>query len=125
MPLLETLLAGGNQVVVVDDDPAIIARLREGEVPCIRGDASDRDILDAAGARHARIISSTMRRARDNRQMLETARGTPALVRVFDDHDANWVESLGGIAVLSSAAAAQAFLKWYDETQAAVGERNG
>jgi CPA2 family monovalent cation:H+ antiporter-2 len=114
MPLLETLLAGGKHVVVVDDDPAIIARLSEGEIPCIRGDANDPDVLEAAGAARARIISSTIRRPRDNARLLATAKSVPVLVRVFDDHDADWVREMGGIPILASAAAAHSFMRWFE-----------
>lgn len=114
MPLLETLLYSGMEVVVVDDDPAVITRLREGDVPSIRGDALDPDVLRDAGVAQARIVTSTVRRPRDNRLVLETVNDVPVLIRVFDDEDAEWVASMGGQPVLSSAAAAKAFLRWFD-----------
>jgi monovalent cation:H+ antiporter-2, CPA2 family len=48
MPLLETLLAAGYEVLVVDDDPAVIENLQEGDIPCIRGDGSDFEVLRTA-----------------------------------------------------------------------------
>lgn len=113
-PLMETLLASGHDVVVVDDDPAVIEQLREAEVPTIRGDATDIQVLREARAKEARIITSTIRRPEDNRRLLEHARGVPVLVRVFDEEDARWVEEMGGIPVLYSEAAAAAMLRWYD-----------
>ena len=65
MPLLETLFAAGHRVVAVDDDPNIVEQLRRGEVEVVRGDASDR-IRCGRPARGALIISSTIRRPRDN-----------------------------------------------------------
>ncbi|MEX1182455.1 MAG: cation:proton antiporter, partial [Gemmatimonadota bacterium] len=41
MPLLETLLSTGLDVLVIDDDPVVVERLRDAEIPCLRGDASD------------------------------------------------------------------------------------
>ena len=114
MPLLETLLSSGNVVVVVDDDPGVIARLREGGVPSIRGDALDPEVLHDAAVSRAVIVSSTVRRPRDNRLLFEVARGVPILVRVFEDDDAEWVRAHGGIPILSSEAAAKAFLRWFD-----------
>lgn len=114
-PLMETLLASGYEVVVVDDDPAVIADLREAEISAIRGDASDVEVLREARAREARIITSTIRRPEDNRRLLEYARGVPALVRVFDREDAEWIRALGGIPVLYSEAAVQAMMRWYDK----------
>jgi Kef-type K+ transport system membrane component KefB len=115
MPLLETILAGGHEVVVVDDDPAVINRLVEADVPCIRGDAADPRVLRIARADRARIISSTIRRPEDNRILLEVAKNVPVIVRVFDEEDAVRVRAAGGIAVMYSAAAADGFLRWFDE----------
>jgi Kef-type K+ transport system membrane component KefB len=114
MPLLETVLAAGHEVMVVDDDPAVISRLQEGDIPYIRGDASDHEVLRGANADRARIISSTVRRPQDNRRLLEFARGVPVLVRVFEDEDAEWVRKLGGTPVIYSEAAAEGLLRWYD-----------
>jgi Kef-type K+ transport system membrane component KefB len=116
MPLLETLLATGVDIVVIDDDPVVVARLRDADVPCLRGDASDIELLRRANADRARIITSTVRRPRDNRRLLEFARGVPTLVRVFDDADAVWIRELGGTPVLASQAAAEEMVRWFDRT---------
>ncbi|MGH7576344.1 MAG: cation:proton antiporter [Longimicrobiales bacterium] len=116
LPLLETLVGAGNLVVVVDDDPVIIERLREADIPCIRGDASDVEVLRQAHADRARIISSTIRRPQDNRRLLEFARGVPILVRVFDEHDAEWIRELGGTPIVYSRAAAEEMMRWFDAT---------
>lgn len=113
-PLLETLLATGNEVVVVDDDPAVVARLRQADIACIRGDASDVEVLEEAGARHARLITSTIRRPEDNRRLLEYAPDTPTLVRVFEERDAEWIRAMGATPILYSDAAAESMLRWYD-----------
>jgi CPA2 family monovalent cation:H+ antiporter-2 len=118
LPLLETLMSAGESVVVVDDDPVLIERLRDADVPCIRGDASDVEVLREAHADRARIISSTIRRPHDNRRLLEFARGVPVLVRVFDDHDAQWIRELGGIPIVYSEAAAEEMIRWFDATHA-------
>src|SRR5690606_39060145 len=110
MPLLETILGAGHQVLVVDDDPAVIARLREADIPCIRGDATDPAILRQARADRAAVISSTIRRPEDNRRVLEFARGARVIVRVFDEADARWIESLGGTPIVYAEAAAEGML---------------
>lgn len=115
MPLLETLLATGEDVVVIDDDPEVIEELRRGDVDCIRADASDPEALRAAGVRRARLISSTVRRPRDNSMLLEEAAGVPVLVRVFEDEDAEWVRERGGTPILYSAEAADEFVSWFRE----------
>jgi Kef-type K+ transport system membrane component KefB len=114
MPLIETLVGQGEEVFVVDDDPEIIQRLREADIPCLRGDASDPNVLRTAGADRARIITSTIRRPRDNQRLLDYAPDVPVLVRVFDDQDARWVEERGGTPIVYSEAAAREFLGWFD-----------
>src|SRR5690606_37066018 len=114
MPLLETILGMGHDVVVIDDDPAVVRRLREADIPCLRGDASDVELLERAGAHRARIITSTIRRPQDNRHLLQFARGVPVLVRVFEESDAEWIRQLGGTPVIASHAAAQEMIRWFD-----------
>jgi CPA2 family monovalent cation:H+ antiporter-2 len=116
MPLLETLFTAGHEVVVIDDDPEVIDRLRRGDVLCIRGDAAEPQALEAAGAQHALIISSTIRRPRDNQQLLQAVHGSPpVLVRVFEDQDAEWVRAHGGTPIIYSEAAAEEFVRWFDD----------
>lgn len=114
MPLLETILTTAQEVAVVDDDPAVVDRLVELEIPCVRGEASDQDVLERVNARKARVISSTIRRPDDNRRLLEYVRGVPVIVRVFDEADAGWIREAGGTPVLYSEAAAERFFVWYD-----------
>lgn len=120
MPLLETLFLAGYDVVVIDDDPSVVRYLRENDVPAIRGDASDPEALRKAGAEDARAVVSMVRRPRDTEVVLKQAPETPVLVRVFTDEDADWVEEHGGTPVRYSAAAADAFARWFEEEFAAA-----
>jgi Kef-type K+ transport system membrane component KefB len=115
MPLLETLLTSGRRVVVVDDDPVVVAALREGEVTTIRGDGSDFEVLDRAGARNAEIIISTIRRPRDSLHIIRRARGVPVLVRVFEDEDVERIRRHGGIPISYAEAASDDFLAWLEQ----------
>jgi Kef-type K+ transport system membrane component KefB len=117
MPLLETLLSSGYETVVVEDDPAIVDRVREAEVTCIRGDGSDHTVLRSAGAREARIIISTMRRPQDSLGVLKYVKGVPVLVRTFDPVDAARIRAEGGTPILYSAAAVDDFLAWIDQAE--------
>jgi Kef-type K+ transport system membrane component KefB len=121
MPLLETLHSAGVHVVVVDDDPAVIAQLREADIHAVRGDGSDWSVLHSAGAQRARLIVSTIRRPLDNEAVLRYARGVPTLVRVFEDIEAARIEELGGQAIIYSEAAADDFLRWYEQAMAGGG----
>jgi Kef-type K+ transport system membrane component KefB len=117
MPLLETLLSSGYETVVVDDDPAVVSRLREAEVACIRGDGADHTTLDAAGAAHARLIISTLRRPSDAMGVLRRVKDVPVLVRVFDPADADRIREAGGTPILYSSAAVEDFLAWLDQAE--------
>ncbi len=125
MPLLETLIASGHQMVVVDDDAAIIERLQDGDVPCVRGDGSDRDVLERVGARNARLIISTIRRAHDNAEVLRFAAGVPTVVRVFDGASADLISSLGGTPVVYGDAGADGFLDWFTRSGVTAESRQG
>jgi CPA2 family monovalent cation:H+ antiporter-2 len=116
MQLLEDLVIAGADVVVVDDDPAVLARLQDAGVHTVRGDAADREVLRRAAADRARVVVSTIRRPRDNRALLKVAPGVPALVRVFDEGDARWVRHRGGTPVLYTEASAEAVLDWLEES---------
>jgi FlaA1/EpsC-like NDP-sugar epimerase len=115
LPLLETLVTGGHDVLVVDDDPAVIEALREGDVPCIRGDGSDFEVLRMAGAERAGVIISTMRRPRDSIHLLNRVSDIPVLVRVFDDVDAERIRRCGGVPISYAEAAADDFLAWLEQ----------
>lgn len=115
MPLLEDLIVTGCEVVVVDDDPGVVDHLERAGIHAVRGEASDPRVLRQAGAERARVVSSTIRRPRDNAALLEMAPGIPVLVRVFEEEDAAWVRSRGGEPVLYSEATADGLMEWFTE----------
>jgi Kef-type K+ transport system membrane component KefB len=119
MALLETIAISPYPVVVVDDDPGIIERLRESYIPCIRGDISDLEVLKSAGAGRARIIISTVRRPEDNAPVLSFARDVPVLVRGFNVEDLEWIRERGGIPISYAEAAADNFMQWFEEERGA------
>ncbi|HUF13928.1 MAG TPA: cation:proton antiporter [Longimicrobiales bacterium] len=115
MPLLEDLVLGGSDIVVVDDDPAVVRRLLAAGIRTVLGDASDEHVLRHAGADRALVVNSTIRRARDNDTLLQVAKGVPVLVRVFDAGDAVWVREHGGIPVVYSEASADNLMEWFED----------
>ncbi|MGC1481849.1 MAG: NAD-binding protein, partial [Chthoniobacterales bacterium] len=123
---LNPLLESGCSVVVIDDDPARIEELARIGVRCVRGDGSDREVLQRAGARKARVILANVRRLRDAEKILNYAAGeTKVLVRTFEEADADRIRKLGGIPVMNSLATAEAFGEWFaqfDETRGRVEE---
>jgi Kef-type K+ transport system membrane component KefB len=115
LTLLELLMVTPNQVVVVDDDPALVQSVRDASVPALRGDVSDVEVLRSAGADRARIVVSTIRRTEDNGPLLALARDAPILVRAFNVADGEWIEARGGRPILYADAAADDFREWYEE----------
>ena len=116
--VLKELSDAGHKVVVVDDDPAVIAQLEKMDVRCILGCGSERHVLDAAGANHARAILCSMRRVTDAENVLRLVHGIPILARVFEAADAERVRKLGGIPVPNSSASARRFIDWLDTQEA-------
>lgn len=106
----------GYDVLVVDDDPVVIEQLEKKKIPSILGDGSDPKILEKAGARRAKLILASMRRANDAEKVLRYVRGIPTIVRVFEERDADRIRALGGIAVLNSEASLRTFLEWFQQS---------
>lgn len=114
--ILELLFAEGWEgVFVVDEDPAVVEELREAGIACLRGDATNPDVLLRAGAPWARVVVSTLRRVEDNQEVLRLARRVPVLVRTFEEWEAEWVRERGGTPIPYAEATAEDFLLWYDE----------
>ena len=113
--ILDLLLLQGRPVLVVDDDPTIVARIAEAGVETVRGDATVPAVLDAAGLERSVAVVSTLRRVEDNLPALERARGKPVLVRGFSAEDAIWTQEHGGTPVVYADAAAEEFLRWFYE----------
>jgi CPA2 family monovalent cation:H+ antiporter-2 len=116
MWVLKPLLKEGYQVWVVDDDAAVIEQLQRMKIPCLLGDGSDTNVLASVGARRAKLILASMRRVGEAIRVLRYVRQVPVVVRVFESADAKRVQSLGGIPVLNSIAAADTFMGWFNAT---------
>lgn len=116
-PLLEWLLAQGETVVVVDDDAAVVAQVREMGVTAVHGDAANPRVLAAAGAPQARVIVSTIKRLAKNEAFLSYLSQVPVLIALFDPQVAQRIEQMGGKAVLESYAAADEFIEWFAHRQ--------
>lgn len=114
--LLRLLRESDYKAVVVDQDPAVVDRLRDKGVTCVRGDGGDLSVLLEAGAAQARIIVSTLRDPSALESLLHYVSDTvPVLVRVFEDYEAEWVEAQGGTPVRFADAATDAFMAWFEQ----------
>lgn len=114
--ILRLLRESEYEAVVVDEDPAVVDRLRAEGISCVRGDGGDRAALREAGAGQAHLIVSTLRTPTVLGDLLDDVADTvPVLVRVFEDAEAEWVDARGGTPVRFAHAAADAFATWFAE----------
>ena len=113
--VIQPFIERGDLVVVVDEDPAVVAKLQaKGKVTAIRGDGADRALLDQLHARKSRVILASMRRTEEAAGVLKYVDGAaPVFARVFEPEDGERIQSLGGIPILNSMASSEAFMSWY------------
>jgi CPA2 family monovalent cation:H+ antiporter-2 len=116
---VQYLIEHGIQVVVVDDDAAVIKQLQERGILALRGDGSDARVLEQANAKEARVVLCSMRRSRDARVALNSLREGQAkvIVRTFEPNEANRVLALGGLPVDTAQAAAHNFIVWLEKNR--------
>ena len=114
--LVHRLRERGHRVLVVDDDPAVVASLLEEEIEAVRGDAATPRLLEAIQARRAGLIVSFMRRTEDNLKLLRSIRNVPVYVRVFESHDARAIRRAGGHPIAYADATAKTFIAWFEQT---------
>ena len=114
MWVVKPLRAAGHDILVVDDDPTVIAQLERSKIPCLRGDGANEKTLEQAGARNARLIIASMRRLSEAEKVIQFARGVTVVARVFEAEEAEEVRRLGGTPVLNSKAGADEFMAWFN-----------
>lgn len=114
MWILKPLLAQGDKVLVVDDDAVVCRELAKRNVPFLRGDGAEVEVLAKAGARDAKLVIASMRRVSDALTVLKYVKGVPVVARVFEEADAEKIRLAGGVPVMSSMAAADTFMAWVD-----------
>ncbi len=94
-----------ERLVVIDDDPDIVARLQRHKFRVLFGDCSDRDILDRVNFRRVRLVVSTVPNLQENLNVLDYLRQHPhrgrrVIVRAENDADADVLYRLGADYVL-------------------------
>lgn len=63
---VDQFVAGGTAPVVIESDPGRVARCREHSVPCIEGDATSDEVLQAAGVLDAKGLIAALDSDTDN-----------------------------------------------------------
>lgn len=116
--LLRPLQKAGIPVVVVDEDAAVIERLKKEGVLTVMGDAAEERALEQARGREAKAVLVNVRRLADAENILrhlDTSR-TKVLVRIFEAQDAEAIKALGGIPMVSSLETSANFMELFEMT---------
>lgn len=122
--VVQKLLAqAGYEVLIVNDDPVIAQELQAQGLQTLYGDGSDPRVLELINASEARLIISSMRRVNDTEKILKWLgpKAPDLIIRVFEPGDAEQIRRFGGIPVLSSEAAAEAFMEWWKRVEPHLG----
>lgn len=121
MWVVKPLRDAGYDVLVVDDDPAVIRELQQAGIPWIYGDGSDAKTLAQAGAREAKLVIASMGRIQAAERVLAFLKGKPVIVRIFEEEHARRVREMGAIPVFNSMAAADTFMDWFKSNRSLHG----
>lgn len=91
-----------EDVLVVDFDPKVMERMMARGYACLFGDARDRDIMEIANAREARLVISTSPDLEDNLALLEELHrvGPKLVVRAESEDEARVLYDAGADYVL-------------------------
>ncbi len=115
--IVRTLEDTDIKLVVVDDDPAVIRKLREKGIACLRGDGSDERLLQQVNAREAVAIVSSIRRVSDTESILRHVQSSkvPVIFRVLEAETAKRLRKLGGRPVVMIDPSIELFMRWVKE----------
>ena len=113
-PTLHILHEHGLDVVVIDEDAAVIRRLIAQGVPCIQGSISNRRLLQQTNCKQARVVICSMRQAHDAHIALDYLKDHPVkvIVNTFEHSETEYVRRAGGYPVQTALASAHKFTEW-------------
>lgn len=113
--IVRPLIAAGLDMVVVDQDPAVINQLRKTGITALRGDAADEKVLLRAGADKARFVIVALPHPAEVVRVIEhVGPKVPVFSRIFEESAARLIEQRGGIPIMNSMAAADRFMEWFE-----------
>lgn len=117
---LKFLHEKGLDVVVIDEDAAIINQLVDQGVPCIQGSISNKRLLKHTNCRQARVVICSKRQSYDAHIALDYLRDYPVkvIVNTFEHSEADYVRSAGGYPVETALASSRKFIEWLDANSA-------
>jgi trk system potassium uptake protein TrkA len=97
--LARQLLDGGHQVKLIEDRPAVLARLREELPPevVVAGDGSSPGVLEGAGIQNAQVLAAVTGEDEDNLVVTTLARfefGVPRVIARVNNPKNTWLFTL-------------------------------
>lgn len=113
---LKFLQEHGLDVVVIDEDAAVIRQLIEKGVPCIKGSISNKGLLRQTNCIQARVVICSMRQSHDAHIALDYLQNHPVkvIVSTFEHSETDYVRRSGGYPVETALASSQKFIEWLD-----------
>lgn len=116
----------GTNVVVVDDDAAVVRRLNRLGMYAIRGEASSPSVLRKVCAVKAQLVIIAVRRISDAEKILNALHDCQGeiWVRVFDASQAKIAERHGATAIVGANQAVEKFQQWI-RREHPLGEKSG
>lgn len=111
---VKPLRQAGYDVVVVDEDPAVIEALNRMKITCVRADGSDSRTLHMVNAAQARLVIAALPRFEDVLKVVRQLAGVEVVARVQEEAEASAIREAGGVPILNAEAAVEEFLKWFE-----------
>ncbi|MGF1656807.1 MAG: cation:proton antiporter [Verrucomicrobiales bacterium] len=116
MWVVKPLKEAGHRLLVVDDDPKVIEQLLRAGIPCLRGDASDEQVLEMAQAKKAKLVIASIPKIGDLLKVIHHVSGVKVIARVMEQTEADAVRRLGGVPILNAEEATEQFMKWFERS---------
>ena len=113
---LQLLKEKNIDVVVIEEDAALIRQLIEKGIACIQGSSSNKALLKQANCKQARMVICAMKNSEDAFQLLEYLERRPVkvIVNTFEHSETESIQRAGGYPVQTALASAQKFIEWLD-----------
>lgn len=113
--LKEEILTLKKPVIIIDDDPRVVADLQDKRFIAIAGDIRDRRVLQAVKIKDAYFVLSFARNLKDSLYLLHLLKNTQVkvVVRVFNKKAEELVKKEGGFAINASETAIKQFMSWF------------
>ena len=123
--LIRQIQRAGTEVVVIEEDGALLQQLQEKEIPFVRGDFTSPATLEEAGLTRARAIVSTAAREDENHALMEALgpHSLPLVLLVPDQRAAERCPPHPNLYPLPIAnRTAERFFEWFNLTLATKSE---